>query len=84
MKTKIALLTLLTLVPSLAAALTFQFDTTLDTTRFGGAPGTPLSVTYTFDPTLPNDASDPNLGLYTPLTMEIRLGIEVIVQEQDA
>ena len=79
MKTKLILLAVLVSLPSQAAPLTFQFDSMIDTTAFGGASATPLSVTYTFDSASP-EGSGPfsGPGSYGPLTMQIRVGSETV------
>lgn len=76
MKTKLALLTVLVSAASYAAPLTFQFDTTIDTSPLGGAVATPLTVTYTFDPAL---MGPPDGGTYGPLSfLQLRLGNETV------
>jgi hypothetical protein len=78
MKTKLAILAVLISAASQAAPLTFRFDTSMDTTRFGGAPATPLSVVYTFDSALPEVPIDPGYSGYEPVTMQIHLGNETV------
>jgi hypothetical protein len=78
MKTKLLSFGLLISSVSQAALLTFRFETTMDTTAYGGAANTPLSVLYTFDSTAPNGsgpgAVDSTSGSYAMLNLEIRLG----------
>lgn len=63
-----------------AAPVTFRFSMTVDVTKLGGAPETPLIVTYTFDSELPQDtggwAGIPDqFTSYGPLTaIDIQLG----------
>ena len=66
-----------------ASPVIFQYATTIDTTDFGGGPGTPLVVTYEFDSALADGSGpvgpiDSTSGSYGPLTMQIQLGGETV------
>jgi hypothetical protein len=67
-----------------AKELTFVFRTTIDATPAGGAPDTPLTVTYTYDPDLRSQYDfDPVYGgIYTPFHMVIQLGDESVKATQ--
>jgi hypothetical protein len=72
-----------------AKEITFVFRTTIDATPVGGAPNTPLTVTYTFDPDLRSQGYndiDPDqlfIGYYTPVHMVIQLGEDSVKATQD-
>lgn len=67
---------------AIAVPVTFRFDTSMDTSVVGGAPGTPLAVVYTFDSESANGTGGviggEGSGSYGPLTMQIRLGDQVV------
>lgn len=65
--------------------ITFQYTTTIDTTDVGGAPDTPLTLTYRFDPNLPSGSGggSPEIGFsdYGPLDRVIlRIGDQCLAQ----
>src|SRR5262245_46319909 len=68
-----------------ARELTFVFRTTIDATPAGGAPNTPLTVTYTFDPDLRSQYGSANpllSGYYGPIHMVVQLGNESVKATQ--
>lgn len=83
---KLALILASLLLTGLAPAATviMRFETTINTTEFGGAAATPLVVTFSFDSGLapgtgPAEENEPNQKSYGPLSsMEIKLGDETI------
>jgi hypothetical protein len=68
-----------------APAISFQYTTTIDTTDAGGGPGTPLIITYRFDPNLApgSGGGGPEEGVadYGPLDrVTVQLGDQCVAQ----
>lgn len=68
-----------------ASAVTFRYTTTIDTTDAGGGPGTPLIITYRFDPNLApgSGGGGPEEGFadYGPLErVTVQLGDQCVAQ----
>jgi hypothetical protein len=69
-------------VPATAAPVTFLYQSTIDTTAIGGAPGTAISLQYTFESTLANGSGlgsiSANEGTYGPFAGVLTIGGEQV------
>lgn len=81
MKLFCPLLCFLTSLHASAAIVTWQFNTVVDASEFGGLTETPLEVLYSFDNALPEGfgSSIDFTSSFGPATMHITLGAETVI-----